>query len=548
MSLRGFFHNPKALTMLGTMLALFLAALDQTIIATALPEIVRELGDLEHLSWVFTAYLLASTVTVPLFGKLSDRYGRRPFFLAGIVIFLAGSALSGTATSMLSLALFRGLQGIGGGAIMVNAFAVIGDLFPPAERARWQGLISSVWGAASIAGPLVGGVLTDLIGWRSIFYINIPIGLLALAVIALTLSRSATAKTKGPLDVWGAGTLSVALASLLLAVTSGGHTFAWLSLPIFGLLFLSVISFAAFYRIERRARDPILPLSLFRNRAFTHSVAGIFLMVIAMFSVVLFLPLFAQGVVGFSAIHAGLILTPLVLSMVVVSTVNGQIIFRTGRYKPMLLAGLAMVATGVYLLSSMTADTTANELIRNMIIIGLGLGVSMPVFTMIAQSAFGRERLGVVTATAQLSRSVGASLWTALLGGVFSHALALRLNAIDTRALGGDSGATIQNVQSLLTPAGQEAARTALSSFGPEASAAQAGFDGALHELQIAFSGALSDVYTVALVVIIAGIAVAYFMPAIPLRRTHRTPAEEAAIGLEEELGMLDARHEPRRR
>ena len=523
--------------MLGAMLALFLAALDQTIVATALPEIVRELGDLEHLSWAFTAYLLASTVTVPLVGKLSDRYGRRPFFLAGILLFLAGSALSGTATSMFLLALFRGLQGIGGGAIMVNAFAVIGDIFPPAERARWQGLISSVWGAASIAGPLVGGVLTDALGWRAIFYVNIPLGLIALWVIAMALPRHRSARAAPRLDVAGALALSLGLIVLLLTLTSGGHAFPWVSAATLVLLALVAALFYAFYRIEQKAADPILPLSLFRNRAFSYSVASIFFLVAAMFSIVLFLPLFAQGVLGFSATGAGLVLTPLILSMVVVSTLNGQLISRTGRYKPMLLAGLAMVATGVFLLSRMGAQAGVLELIRNLIIVGLGLGVSMPVFTMVAQSAFGRERLGVVTATTQLSRSVGASLWTALLGGVFSHSLALRIAALPAVP-------SIEGAQALLTPAGQEAARAALPI--PETAGSQAAFTSLLEEVRTAFSGALSDVYTAALVVILCAAVAAYFLPAIPLRRSNRPPAEEAGIGLEEELGMLDAKREPR--
>ena len=334
-----FLKNPKALAMLGAMLAMLLAALDQTIVSTALPTIVRELGGLEHLSWVFTAYMLASTVTVPLYGKLSDTYGRKPFFIAGIIIFLLGSVLSGAATSMFELILFRGLQGVGGGAIMVNAFAVVGDLFSPRERGRWQGLLGAMWGLSSVVGPLLGGWLTDAASWRWIFYINIPLGLLALGVIAYALPAIARRHEK-PLDYFGGLLIGASLLPLLLALVWGGSTHPWISPIIIWLFSAFAIILYYFIREERYfAEDPVLPMFFFRTRAYVVSVATVFLTAIGMFGSIVYLPLFAQNALGSSATGAGLILTPLMLGIVVASTATGQIVSRTGKYKWIAVGG-----------------------------------------------------------------------------------------------------------------------------------------------------------------------------------------------------------------
>jgi EmrB/QacA subfamily drug resistance transporter len=451
-----FMKNPKALAMLGAMLAMLLAALDQTIVSTALPTIVRELGGIEHLSWVFTAYMLASTVTVPLYGKLSDTYGRKPFFIAGIIVFLLGSILSGAAGSMFQLILFRGLQGIGGGAIMVNAFAVVGDLFSPRERGRWQGLLGAMWGLSSIIGPLLGGWLTDAASWRWIFYINIPLGLIALAVIAYALPAIAR-KHEKPLDYFGGLLIGASLLPLLLALVWGGSIHPWVSPIIIWLFSAFAIIMYYFIREERHfAQDPVLPIFFFRNRAYIASVATVFLTAMGMFGSIVYLPLFAQNALGSSATGAGLILTPLMLGIVAASAATGQIVSRTGKYKWIAVSGMALAALGMYLFSQMSVDTGYWTVVRNMVIMGVGLGVSFPIFTVVVQAAFEPRYLGVATASVQMFRTVGATVGTALMGGLLNYYMHTRqlgfVDAFDRVFLIGAAAMAGAFVMSLFLP------------------------------------------------------------------------------------------------
>ncbi|MES2203215.1 MAG: MDR family MFS transporter [Patescibacteria group bacterium] len=477
-----FLRNPKASAMLGAMLAMLLAALDQTIVSTALPKIVGELHGLEHLSWVFTAYMLASVITVPLYGKLSDIHGRRFFYLFGIAIFLVGSALSGTAQSMLELILYRGVQGIGAGAIMVNSFSIVGDLFSPRERGRWQGLIGAMWGLSSIIGPLLGGWITDTASWRWIFYINIPLGLIAFGVIYWLLPKIVHHRQEHPVDYLGAGLLACVLLPFLLAVVWGGSTYPWLSPLILGLFALSAVLLAAFLWVESRAEDPILPLRFFRNRAFSGSVAAVFFSSCGMFGAIVFLPLFAQNVIGLSATNSGLVLTPLLLGAVIASAVSGQIISRTGRYKWIIIGGMAVAAVGMYLLSMLSAQTGYWELAGKMVVTGLGMGVSFSAFNIVVQNAFEARYLGVVTATTQLFRSVGGTVGTALLGGLFNYGL-----------------------------------QTQHLSFAP----------------------ALDQVYVVTTVLVVCAVVASFFIPELPLRKhVPRPMIEEAGIEIEEEYGL----------
>jgi EmrB/QacA subfamily drug resistance transporter len=550
-------RQSRLVAMLGALLAILLAALDQTIVATALPKIVEEFQGLEHLSWVFSAYMLTQTVTIPLYGKLSDIYGRRNFYLVGIVIFLIGSALSGQSQNMTQLIFFRAFQGIGAGAIMVNSIALIGDLFTPVERGRWQGLIGAVFGIASIMGPLLGGWLTDTLSWRWIFYINLPLGFLAIAVIGLSLPKIRPEALRHAIDYTGGVAMSIGLVALLLAFVWGGSQYAWNSWQIIGLFVIALLFFTVFTLSERRALEPILPLGLFKNRAMSVSVAVTFLTSFGMFGAIAFIPLYAQSVVGFSATNSGLVLTPLMLGMVISSGAAGQLISRTGKYKVAAILGMALSVLGMYLFTKLAVDTSKTDLVRDMVILGAGLGVSFPIYTIVIQSAFDRSKLGVVTASIQLFRSIGSTVGIAIMGSMMNNALALRLADIssdpfvqtmtklnpDTPIASIDSN----SLQNFLSPEGQERMRGAVSSI-PEPQKTQLGdaFVNFIETLKAALASSIGRVFILGTIILAVALLVALLLPVIDLRKISRGPAvEEMGRELEVELGQAEPKDEP---
>lgn len=411
------------------MLGMFLAALDQTIVSTALPTIVGDLGGLNHLSWVVTAYLLAATVSTPLYGKLGDMVGRKPLFLAAILIFLGGSMLAGLSQSMDQLIGFRALQGIGAGGLMVGAQAIIGDIVPPRERGRYMGLIGSVFGVASVAGPLLGGFLVQSLSWRWVFYVNVPIGVLAVAIVVTRLHLH-TPTSRHQIDYLGAGLLSGSVGALILLTTWGGSQYAWRSPVIVGLGVAGVVLLAAFVWRETRAAEPILPLRLFRSSVFSVSNAMGFAIGMAMFGAIIFIPLFLQIVYGSSPTASGLQMLPLIVGLLVATIASGLAITKLGRYRVFPIAGTAILVVGMYLLSLLRADSALWLASLYMLVVGVGIGLVMQVLVLVVQNDVAPQDIGVATSTATFFRSVGGAFGVAIFGTIFATRLTGQLSRL----------------------------------------------------------------------------------------------------------------------
>jgi EmrB/QacA subfamily drug resistance transporter len=487
------------------MLVLFLAALDSAIVATALPTIVGELGGLAHLSWVVTAYLLAQTIATPLYGKLGDLYGRKRVLQIATVIFLVGSALCGLARTLTQLILFRGLQGLGGGGIIVSTQAALGDIVPARERGRYQGIFGAVFGVSSIAGPLLGGFLTTHLSWRWIFYVNLPVGAFALAVLAATLPATPD-RVRRRIDYPGAALLAGALGAIVLIADLGGTAASFRSPWMIGLVVASAVLLAAFVVVERRSPEPVVPLRLFANPVFSVT-SGIGLIVgFALFGSVTYLPVFLQLVQGSSPTVSGLELVPMMAGMLTTSIASGQIISRIGRYKIFPIAGTAVLAVGLFLLSRMHVTTSGLTAGLFMLVVGMGLGLVMQVLVLAVQNAVEYEDLGVATSGATLFRLIGGSLGVAVLGAIFASRLAANL---------GRSFRVAQDVEHIspavvlrLAPAARNAYRAA-------------------------FADSLHTVFLVAAAVAVVGFLLSWLLEERPLRET-----VAASAGLGEGFAM----------
>ncbi|MDX6679755.1 MAG: hypothetical protein QOE31_3807 [Solirubrobacteraceae bacterium] len=491
------------------MLGMFLAALDQTIVSTALPTIVGDLGGLDHLSWVVTSYLLASTASTPLYGKLGDMYGRKPVFLAAILIFLAGSMLSGLSQSMGQLIVFRALQGIGAGGLMVGAQAIIADIVAPRERGRYMGLIGSVFAVASVAGPLLGGFLVETISWRWVFYVNMPIGMVAVLVVAFRLHLH-TPSQRHAIDYIGATLLTAGVSALILLTTWAGNEYAWGSPVIVGLALGSLALLAAFVRQERRAPEPIIPLSLFASPVFRVATSLGFLIGLAMFGAIIFIPLFLQLVYGVSPTSSGLRMLPLMAGLLVASIASGRLISRIGRYKAFPVAGTAITTLGMFLLSRLEVDTPPGLASVYMLVVGVGIGLVMQVLVLVVQNDAPARDVGVATATATFFRSMGGSLGVALLGAIFASRLAHGL-----ATLPGDAAAQLSGGVNV-SPAQVHALPLAVR-----------------HDFLLVFVNALQPVFLVGAGLAALTFGLSWLLKEVPLRSTAHAADAADALGAE---------------
>ena len=526
----------------GVMLGLLLSALDQTVVGPAMFKIIRDLKGLEHYAWVTTAYLLTSTITVPIVGKLSDLYGRKWFFVAGMIIFMIGSALSGLSsgtdafnllgltvpgltTGMGQLIIFRAFQGIGGGMMMATAFTIVGDVVAPAERGRWQGMFGAVFGLSSVVGPTIGGYLTDNVGWQWVFYVNLPVGLLAVAVVVLTFPNLVqAAKGRHQIDWLGALALVAGTTPILLGLSLGGSKdFPWDSTQTISMFAIGAALIAAFIFIEARAPEPLIALDLFKNRVFSLSIITVILVGIGMFGALINIPLFMQGVQGVSATSSGNSITPMMFALILVSIVSGQIVSRTGRYRINAVAGQIVMALGMFLLSTMTVNTPQWQTIVYMIIMGLGLGVSMSLYTVIVQNAFSMQRMGVVTSATTFFRSIGGTIGVAVLGTVVNNRFAADYSANLPGQLKNSPqfGAFLANIspQALISPETINAIRQQLTAVHLPVAQVNSILAQIQDPIRPALASATTQAFLIGAVLLAVAILSAAFIPEIELRR-----------------------------
>lgn len=427
-------RRAKAGILISVITGMFLSALDQTIVSTAMPKILADLQGFTELSWVVAAYLIAQAVAVPITSKLSDIYGRKVLFFFNVIIFLIGSVLCGLAPNMPWLIAARAIQGIGGGGLAAAAFTIIADIFPPRERGKWTGLIGAVFGLSSVIGPTLGGYLTDNLSWRWVFYVNLPVGAIALLVAAFALPNIKR-DSAGKIDWLGSISMAATVIPFLLALIWGGSRYAWSSGTILGLFAASVVMLGVFIAMERRAEDPILPLRLFKVPSFVLANLVIILSSALLFGGVVYIPIFMQTVLGQSATNSGLLLLPLMAGIVFSSIISGQITARTGKTKFLGLFGFAVATFALYLLSRITSATTSGEITRDMIILGAGIGPSLPLLPLIVQNLFNPADIGVVTGATTFFRTVGGAIGTAVLGTIFNNQLANSLRELPTFGL-----------------------------------------------------------------------------------------------------------------
>lgn len=509
------------LTLGGVMLAMFLASLDQTIVATALPRIVADLGGFDRFTWITTAYIVASTSVVPLAGSVADVYGRKWLYVAGIVVFLGGSVLSALSGTMDQLIVARAVQGLGGGTMMALSFVTIGDLFPPSERGKYQGIIAGMFGISSVLGPTIGGFVTDHLSWHWIFYINIPLGIPVVLMFIRFFPHSKPSHRRR-IDWVGAALMVLGIVPGLLAISIGGNRNHWTEARVIAMFAVSAVALPAFVWWGLHAKDPILPFIIFKNRVVAVSMIVIFLTGFAMFGAITFIPLMFQGVLGDSATASGSFLTPMMLGIVAGAALSGQVLSRTGgRYRIQGVIGLIIMSAGIGLLSTISADTGRATALTGAIVMGFGLGTTFPLFTIAVQNAVDYKFLGVATSSTQFFRSIGGSVGLAIFGTVltnrFSHNVDANVSAEVKNVLGSEVlNQLAKSPNALVAPNALDQLNAAFASAGDAAPRLSADF---LETLRVALANSIGDIFKMALVLILLALVGTLFLKEIPLKR-----------------------------
>src|SRR5919206_381148 len=519
--------NHKTVIFVGLMLGMLVAAVSQTIVSPAMPVIVAELGGIEHYSWIATSALLMSAVTVPVVGKLSDMYGRRGFYIAGVVVFMLGSILAGAAQGFWWLVAARAVQGFGMGTIMPLSQTIIGDIISARERGRYMGYIGAVFGVASIAGPLVGGWITDNFSWRWLFYVNLPFGVAALAFIVAYLHVPHVPR-RHKLDYVGFAALALSLVAVLLATTWGGTQYPWDSWQVVSLYAVGALVLIGFLVNEYYAAEPVLPLRLWKNSVFTLSNISNMAIAMTMFGAIFFIPVYAQGVIGVDVTNSGAVLIPLTASMIVVSIAVGRLITRTGRYKGFMLAGLLVMGTGYFLLTRLDAGSTQAALTLDMIVVGLGLGAVLQTYTLVVQNASRPEDPRAVTSTPQLSPSLGATLGTAVFGTIMTNGMRTEIpKHLPPQALQGPQAAKLSDgggVGAVLDP----------NTLGQLPDAVSNG-------IREGLAAAMHPVFVAGLPILAVALVATLFIKALPLRTVAFADAESDTEGDATALGVAES-------
>lgn len=517
----------RTIVMAGALLGLFTAAMDQTVVGTSMPRIIGSLGGFGLFSWVGTSFMLASTTTIPIVGKLTDMYGRKPFYMAGVAILILGSALAGSSQSIEQLIAFRVVQGLGAGMIMGIAFAIVGDVFPPAERGKWAGLMSGVFASASVIGPLIGGTLTDHAHWRWVFYVNLPLGALTLLVLFFGMPTIRPA-IRPKLDYRGIVLLVATVVPMLLAFSWAGSRYDWVSPEVIALLSWTVVALTVFTYAEMRAEEPLLPMSLFKNRIFIVSALVTLITGFAMFGSLFYIPLFVQGIIGSSATNSGLVTMPMMIAMAISSAISGQIMSRLGHYRILGVTGLSILVAGAYLLSRLDVNSTNFEATRAMVVLGAGLGASIPLFMLAVQNAVPYRFMGISTSTLQFLRAVGGTMGVAVLFSLVQGHYASNLKGtipapIQERP---EFVQALKDPQFLLNAEAFGKLKEATLAFGDQGPIL---FQQTVEGVKIALASAIADAFFIAIFIALAAVVVGAFMKEVPLRKSHFDPAEEPA-------------------